>query len=92
MKNPNVAADESIYCDSVATVPLGPGPPLSPSQLWPYRLVEQEKELTGGWRRNRRSARWTDRHRLGLFSCYIYGQGFRAVCDLLPIIAPIFTA
>lgn len=28
MKNPNVAAEESIYCDSVATVPRGPGPAL----------------------------------------------------------------
>lgn len=28
MKNPNVAAEESMYCDSVATTPLGPGPAL----------------------------------------------------------------
>jgi hypothetical protein len=28
MKKPNVAADESIYCDIVAIAPLGPGPPL----------------------------------------------------------------
>jgi hypothetical protein len=28
MKNPNVAAEESIYCESVATTPLGPGPAL----------------------------------------------------------------
>jgi hypothetical protein len=28
MKNPKVAAEESMYCDSVATTPLGPGPAL----------------------------------------------------------------
>jgi hypothetical protein len=28
IKKPNVAADESIYCDIVAIAPLGPGPPL----------------------------------------------------------------
>ena len=29
MKNPNVAADDSMYCDKVAKAPRGPGPPLN---------------------------------------------------------------
>jgi hypothetical protein len=28
MKNPKVAADDSMYCDRVANAPRGPGPPL----------------------------------------------------------------
>ena len=28
MKNPNVAADDNIYCDNVPITPLGPGPAL----------------------------------------------------------------
>ena len=29
MKKPKVAADESMYCERVATVPRGPGPALT---------------------------------------------------------------
>jgi hypothetical protein len=29
MKKPNVAAEESMYCDKVANAPRGPGPPLT---------------------------------------------------------------
>lgn len=29
MKRPNVAAEESMYCDSVPRYPLGPAPPLN---------------------------------------------------------------
>jgi hypothetical protein len=44
MKNPKVAAEESMYCDSVATTPLGPGPALRRS------VSDQRSAISGAWR------------------------------------------
>lgn len=43
MKKPNVAADDSMYCDNVAIVPLGPGPALSHQR---FCRVREKMELT----------------------------------------------
>lgn len=44
-KKPKVAAEESMYCESVATVPLGPGPALS-SQISPIPNFAAQEALT----------------------------------------------